>query len=69
MKLTENGGLRILQADAGYLLRHKEDESATFTELLYLGKNDSETNYEEFPEAEALAIQEALMNEAIDQEQ
>lgn len=45
MIYIERNGLRILQADFGYLLHHKEND--TLTPKLYLGVNDSLDNYEE----------------------
>ena len=58
MKVIEQGGLRILVAEAGARLRTKGDETTHFPERIYLGKNDNPDNYEEVSEAEAERIQE-----------
>lgn len=52
MKLEEKNGLRILTPENGYLLRRNEDDT-NFSEIVYLGKNDTEDSYTEIPQAEA----------------
>lgn len=55
MKLEEKNGLRILTPKEGYKLQRKGEDN-NFSEIVYLGKNDSEENYKEITEAEAQAI-------------
>ena len=45
MKYEDNGILRVLTADFGYILRNKK--SGSCSEKIYLGINDSQDNYEE----------------------
>ena len=51
MTLSEENGLRVLRPSIGYMLYRKGDES-NFSEIVYLGKNDSQENYEEISEVE-----------------
>lgn len=49
MKLEERNGLRILTPEKGYFLQRNGDEK-NFSEIVYLGKNDTADNYQEFSE-------------------
>ena len=55
MNLKESNGLRELKPEPGFLLRRKGD-SDNFSEVVYLGVNDSADNYEELPAEEAALI-------------
>lgn len=55
MKLEEKNGLRILTPEKGYLLQRNGDDN-NFSEIVYLGKNDTEDSYSEIPQAEAERI-------------
>lgn len=57
MKLTEENGLRILRPSIGCLLHRKGDDNS-FSEIVYLGKNDSQENYTELSEAEVEKLKE-----------
>ena len=50
---TQNVQLRVLKADAGHKLRRKDAaDPIHFSEVVYLGVNDSAENYIEVPQAE-----------------
>lgn len=58
MILTEEKGLRILRPSIGYLLHRKDDGNDNYSEIVYLGKNDSQENYEEISEKEVEKLKE-----------
>ena len=51
MRIEEKNRLRILTPDDGFLLKRNGDDN-NFSEIVYLGKNDSPQNYEEVSQEE-----------------
>lgn len=70
---TQNVQLRVLKADAGHQLRRKDaTDPIHFSEVVYLGVNDSPDNYIEVPQSEVDAYraeQEAKAKAADDEEE
>ena len=68
MKLEERNGLRILTPDTAHLLQRKGDDN-NFSEIVYLGKNDSVDNYSEISEEKARSIlaEKEIHQERLDQ--
>lgn len=47
MILEERNGLRILKSEDGFKLYNKNDVNPAYSEIIYLGKKDSQDNYKE----------------------